>query len=271
MIDDEDSGPDASGRAFARLVSLMHALRAPGGCPWDAEQTHASIKQYVIEEAYEVLEAIDSGSDDDLCEELGDLLLQVVFHAEMARERTAFSIHDVVDRLSEKLIRRHPHVFSDTVVAGSEEVVQNWARIKADEKAEKSNTPGSALDGVPRALPAALRAHRLGQKAALVGFDWNDAAGVRSKFDEEVRELDAACEGGTPEDIASELGDVLFTAASLSRLLGINAETAMHDALDRFERRFREMERDLRERGQTIEDTSRAELDLAWCRAKLRT
>jgi len=271
MTTENDSASDDPAIAFSRLVSLMHRLRAPGGCPWDAEQTHASIKQYVIEEAYEVLEAIDSGSDEDLCEELGDLLLQVVFHAEMAGERSAFAIQDVVNRLSEKLVRRHPHVFADIVVTGSEEVVQNWARIKADEKTERYDAPMSALEGVPRALPAALRAHRLGQRAAAVGFDWDDAAGVRGKLDEEMRELAEACETGTQDEIASELGDVLFTAVSLSRRLGVNAESAMHGALDRFERRFREMERDLRERGLRVEETSREELDQAWCRAKLRT
>jgi len=249
----------------------MHRLRAPGGCPWDAEQTHSSLKQYVIEEAYELVEAIDSGSDEHMREELGDLLLQVVFHAELGSERSVFEIRDVIDGLCEKLVRRHPHVFADAHVGSSEEVVLNWDRIKAQEKAGKNPEPVSALTGVPRALPALLRAHRIGQKAAAAGFDWDDAAGVREKLKEEVHELDIALANGASGEIAAELGDVLFTVVSLARRVGVQAETVLHAALDRFENRFRHMERQLQAEGLRPETATRDQLDRAWGDAKRRT
>src|SRR5258706_8261256 len=164
------------GQAFEELVRIMHRLRAPGGCPWDREQSHESIKPYLIEEAYEVAEAIDARDDRELCTELGDLLLQIVFHAEMASETQRFAIADVIQAISEKMVRRHPHVFADVEVSGADEVLRNWSRIKAEERQHSDDS--SALAGVPRAMPALLRAQRLGEKAAHAGFDWSDARGV---------------------------------------------------------------------------------------------
>jgi tetrapyrrole methylase family protein/MazG family protein len=265
----ENSASDA----FAHLIALMHRLRAPGGCPWDAEQTHGSIKNYLIEEAYEAVEAIDRASDGELRDELGDVLLQVVFHAEMAAERQAFDIRGVIDGLSAKLIRRHPHVFGDETARSSEEVTANWARIKAQERNTADTAPTNvpyALAGVPRALPALLRAHRLGQKAAAANFDWDTPEEVRAKLEEEIRELDAALAQGDAASAARELGDVVFTAASLARKLGCNAETLVQAALDRFERRFKEMERDLCAHGKAVESSSPGDLQAAWDRAKRR-
>ena len=260
--------------AFSRLISLMHRLRAPGGCPWDAEQSHVSIKNYLIEEAYEAVEAIERASDDELRDELGDVLLQVVFHAEMAAERGACAIDAVIETLCAKLVRRHPHVFGDQSVGSSKDVVESWARIKAREKAEagfrEAGESGSALDGVPRALPALGRAHRLGRKAADVRFDWDSSAGVREKLAEEISELDAALARDDVEAASSELGDVLFTTASLARKLGGNAEDLLHSALARFEGRFRDMERDFSARGMDVSEATAEQLESAWQHAKQR-
>ena len=262
---------DRAAESFAALVATMHRLRAPGGCPWDAEQTHASLRSYVIEEAYELCEAIERGGNAELAEELGDVLLQVVFHAELASERAAFTIADVVDALVSKLVRRHPHVFADHPASTSAEVVANWARIKAGERRERE-TPGegatSAIDGVPRALPSLLRGHRLGERAGAVGFDWPDAAPARLKIDEELAELDRAVADDSEDDVAAELGDVLFAVSNYARLRGLNGELLLHGALDRFERRFRLMEADLAADGRAMTTESPAELEHAWQRAK---
>src|SRR5579862_4106542 len=196
------------GDQFEALVRIMHRLRAPGGCPWDREQTHDSIKPYLIEEAYEVAEAIDAHDDGELCTELGDLLLQIAFHAEMAAEQDRFSIADVIRAISDKMMRRHPHVFGDVRVGGADDVVRNWSRIKAAERESSADT--SALAGVPLAMPALLRAQRLGEKAGHAGFDWTDAAGVLDKLDEELGELRGAIERGERAEIEAELGDLLF-------------------------------------------------------------
>ena len=260
---------NASNDGFSTLVATMHRLRAPGGCPWDAEQTHASLKRYVIEEAHEVCEAIDGGNDDELLEELGDLLLQVAFHAELAAERGAFTLGDVVERLVAKLIRRHPHVFGSAVARSSDEVVANWSRIKAAERVPVDGAPPtSALDGVPKSLPALLRAHRLGEKASLVGFDWRRAVDARSKIDEELGELDQAVASGDDVAIADESGDVLFAVSNYTRLLKINGETALQTALGRFERRFRVMEAATAARGEDLKQASPAELEARWQTAK---
>jgi MazG family protein len=256
-----------SGRSFETLIATMHRLRAPGGCPWDAEQTHASLKPYVVEEAYELCEAIDAGDEAHLLEELGDVLLQVVFHAELATERGAFTIADVADALVAKLERRHPHVFGDTPAETSAEVVANWARIKAQERKERGRSSG-ALAGVPRSLPALLRAHRLGEKAGAVGFDWPDPAGARAKIDEELRELDEAMAAGDAGATAAELGDVLFAASSHARLLRMNGETALQSALDRFQQRFEAVEAEFAARGRSMSDAPLDELQHAWERAK---
>src|SRR5215470_4314533 len=200
----------AIGEAFEALVEIMHRLRSPGGCPWDGEQTHDSIKPYLIEEAYEVVEAIEARDDRELRGELGDLLLQIVFHAQMAAEQQRFTIADVIVAISAKMVRRHPHVFGDTAVSGADEVVRNWSRIKADER--RAAADASALAGVPRAMPALLRAQRLSEKAAHAGFDWTDARGVLVKLREELDELTAATDSGDRAAAEAELGDLLYAA-----------------------------------------------------------
>lgn len=254
------------GETFERLVGIMHRLRGPGGCPWDGEQTHASIKPYTIEEAYEVAEAIDAGDDRELCTELGDLLLQIVFHAEMAGERNAFAITDVIDAISDKMVRRHPHVFAGVPVSGSDEVLRNWSRIKADERRTSGDT--SALAGVPRAMPALLHAQRLGEKASHAGFDWNGPEGVLDKLREELDELQAAVASGDRDHAAAELGDLLYAATSLARHLGVAAEDTLKGAADRFSERFRHMEAALAAQQRDVHGSTPAELDALWEEAK---
>src|SRR5215470_12955087 len=244
----------AIGEAFEALVEIMHRLRGPGGCPWDGEQTHDSIKPYLIEEAYEVVEAIDARDDRELCTELGDLLLQILFHAEMASQRQAFAIGDVIRAISEKMVRRHPHVFGDTAVSGADEVVRNWSRIKSAER--RAADDSSALAGVPRAMPALLRAQRLGEKAGHAGFDWSDATGVLAKLREELDELSAAVHSGDRDAAEAELGDLLYAATSLARHLRLSAEDAVKRAADRFTRRFHHMEHTLAAQRRDIHSAS---------------
>lgn len=256
----------SSAEAFAELVRIMERLRGPGGCPWDREQTHQSIKPYLIEEAYEVAEAIEENDTDELRAELGDLLLQIVFHAEMARGAGLFTIEDVVRGISAKMIRRHPHVFGNAEVKDSDEVLRNWARIKAEER--RGRQDHSTVSGVPRALPALLRSHRLSEKASGVGFDWKRASEVLDKAREEFAELEAALQLGDPSEVEAELGDLLFALTSLGRHLGIHAEDALHRANDRFIRRFRYIEERLAERHQDVHDTSAEEMNTLWEEAK---
>jgi len=258
-------------REFADLVAILHRLRAPGGCPWDAEQTHQSLRPYLIEETHEVLDAIDRGDDAELCDELGDVLLQVVFHAELAQERGAFAIDDVVEAISAKLVRRHPHVFADVTVEDSAEVVRNWAEIKKAERADRGDAPSSAIDGVPRSLPGLARAHRLGEKASSVGFDWNAAHEVREKVAEELAEADAAAASGDLDAFGEEIGDLLFAVSSWARLSGIHAESALEKALAKFSLRFRSLERKMVADGRDLGNCSAAELEAAWQEAKVET
>jgi tetrapyrrole methylase family protein/MazG family protein len=253
--------------AFAELVRVMERLRAPGGCPWDREQSHQSIKPYVIEEAYEVAEAIEDNDLDELRIELGDLLLQIVFHAEMAREKGVFTVEDVVRGITEKMIRRHPHVFGETAVKDSAEVLRNWARIKAEERQHKDDN--SAVSGVPRAMPALLRAHRLGEKASRVGFDWEGVRDVLDKVREELGELDAAVQLGG-DRAEAELGDLLFALTSLGRHLELQAEDALQRANDRFIRRFRYIEDRLAERRRDVHAASPEEMNVLWEEAKTK-
>ncbi|HMK71832.1 MAG TPA: nucleoside triphosphate pyrophosphohydrolase, partial [Myxococcaceae bacterium] len=245
--------PGRTGEEMERLEQIMERLRAEGGCPWDREQDLGSLRPYLIEEAYEVLEEMDrvveGGPWRALCDELGDLLFQIVFHAQLARERGEFRLADVARAISEKIVSRHPHVFGDTSVRGPDEVLRNWARLKAEERRRKTGSEGSALDGVPSAAPALLRAERLTEKAARIGFDWPDVAGVRSKLSEELAELDRALDEKDQGAVAHELGDVLFTLANLARHLGAPAEDALREANRRFTERFWAVERGLRERG----------------------
>ena len=254
------------GDQFEALVRIMHRLRAPGGCPWDREQTHDSIKPYLIEEAYEVAEAIDAHDDGELCTELGDLLLQIAFHAEMAAEQDRFTIADVIRAISDKMMRRHPHVFGDVRVGGADDVVRNWSRIKAAERESSADT--SALAGVPQAMPALLRAQRLGEKAGHAGFDWTDAAGVLDKLDEELGELRGAVERGGRAEIEAELGDLLLAATSLARHVQISAEDALKRAAERFSRRFRAMEAALAVQQRDIRNATAEELDALWSEVK---
>ena len=244
----------------------MRRLLAPGGCPWDRAQSLQSLRSYVIEEAYEVVEAVEAGQPDPLCEELGDLLLQIVFQAELARARQWFGIDDVVSGICDKLVRRHPHVFGDEHVADAAQVVVNWERIKAAEKAGRG-----VLDGVPKNLPALLAAQRLGEKAARLGLDWPEVAAVRRKLAEELSELDAAIAAGDQANALDELGDVLFTLANLGRKLGHDPELALRGSLTRFRARVRYVEAALRTRGKTPEGASPEELDALWAEAKQRT
>lgn len=251
------------GENFVRLVEIMQRLLAPDGCPWDREQTLQTLEPFLIEEAYEVLEAIDAGDPREHCDELGDLLFQIVFQAELRAREDRFGIDDVVQAIANKLIRRHPHVFADVSVKDSEEVVANWDMLKAKEHAEKG-VKRRALDGVPLALPALLRAQRLGEKAAAVGFDWPDVAGVREKVDEELREIDQAIAGGNREHIAHEIGDLLLAISRLAAKLDIAPEDALRSALRRFQSRFEAMESRVIERGGKVGETPLEELDRIW-------
>jgi tetrapyrrole methylase family protein/MazG family protein/ATP diphosphatase len=220
----------------------MQRLLGPDGCPWDREQTFESLRKYVLEEACEVIDAIDSGRHDLLKEELGDLLLQVVFQAELARDQAGFSIDDVIAGIVDKLVHRHPHVFGDLTAKDADEVLANWERIKAEEKKNRG-----VLGGVPRSLPALTRAQRIGEKVSRVGFDWANAEGSRAKVDEEVRELDEAIARGDKDAIEAEMGDVLFALVNLSRHAGVDAEGGLRRTIDKFTRRFSHVEKRVKE------------------------
>ncbi len=225
------------GEALPRLVAIMQRLLAPDGCPWDREQTLESLRKYVLEEAAEVVDAIDDGDREGLKEELGDLLLQIVFQSELTRKENAFAIDDVVHAICDKLVRRHPHVFGDESAQNSKEVLENWERLKAKEKVGRK-----LLDGVPRNLAALARAQAIGQKVARVGFDWPSIDGSRDKVTEEVRELDAAIASGEKKAIEEELGDVLFALVNLARHLDIDAEAALRGTATKFTKRFHHVE-----------------------------
>ncbi len=250
-----------------RLLEIMAALRDPRrGCPWDLEQDFASIAPYTLEEAYEVADAIERNDLEALREELGDLLLQVAFHAQMAHEMGAFSFEDVAAGICDKMLRRHPHVFGDARVESAEAQTQAWEAIKAAEKAARG-AGGGQLDDVPAALPALTRAEKFGRRAARIGFDWPDATGPRAKIDEELGELDAAIAAGAPpESLEAEIGDLLFSVANLARHHGVDPETALRRTNARFARRFRHVEGRLAQSGRT--QASLEELDVWWEEAK---
>ena len=248
---------------FRRLVAIMARLRGPGGCPWDREQTHESLKQYLLEESHEVFKAIDERDDEELRLELGDVALQVVFHAEIAREEGRFDIDDVLNGICDKLIHRHPHVFSDTKADTAEEVLNNWEKIKKKEKANEQNEP-SALDGVPKTLPALHRTQRIQSRAAHVGFDWDSPDGAFEKIQEEIGELKAAIESGNKKDQAAELGDLLFSIVNFARLSNFRAEEILIQGVEKFECRFRAMEKAISEKGKEMTEMSLEELDAVW-------
>ena len=258
-------------RDIARLIEIMAALRTPGsGCPWDLEQSFETIAPYTLEEAYEVADAIARGDLDDLREELGDLLLQVVFHARMAQEQGIFDFGDVVAAITEKLLRRHPHVFGEERGATPDEVRIIWDRIKAEEKAQRDRPPErtTALAGVPVALPALTRALKLQAKACKVGFDWNDPLAVLAKIREEADEIEAEIKDGAGEKAAAEVGDLLFAAVNLARHLDVDPEAAVRATNLKFERRFAAIERALTARGKAPQDATLAEMDALWDAAK---
>lgn len=250
------------GDKFEKLTALMAHLRGPNGCPWDREQTHASLRQHLLEEAHEVLECIDESRFDELRGELGDLLLQVIFHAQLAAEVKRFTIEDVVEAISDKLIRRHPHVFGEASVASAQEQRHAWERLK------KSEGKNSALDGVPRALPSLQRASRLQNKAGASGFRWRNEEEVWAKFHEEMNELSAARANGAPQEIEEEFGDALFVMAQLADYAGVNAEDALRRACEKFTRRFQKMEKYFAGRGHDLHEVSLEEMDTAWQAAK---
>jgi tetrapyrrole methylase family protein/MazG family protein len=260
---------DAAGNRFVSLLSLMARLRGDGGCPWDREQTRASLKPYLLEEAYEVLEAIDEGSRDHLVEELGDLLFQVVFHCQLGAETEEFTIDDVIGQLCAKMTRRHPHVFGDRVVADSREALAQWEQIKHEEASGKDRA-GSALDGVPAALPALLRAQRLQTKAARVGFDWTRWQDAWSKVQEEMGEAGEALEAGDDDRVADELGDLLFSMVNVARLRGMDAEECLRRSSEKFTRRFGKVEAEMRAGGRSVTEASTEDLDRAWEAVKAR-
>ena len=250
------------------LLGIMRMLRAPGGCPWDAEQTHQSIRQNLIEETYEVLDALDGEDTDGLCEELGDLLLQIVFHSEMEEERGGFSFGDVCDGICKKLIVRHPHVFKDVTVADSREVLRNWDAIKKRTKGQKSHT--DSMQSVPKGFPALIRAQKIQKKASSAGFDWPDINGAMEKLGEEIAELREAAGDKDQAAAFDELGDVLFSVVNVSRFLKLDPEHALASACDKFISRFSFCERLASERGIDMASASPEELDRLWIEAKLQ-
>lgn len=252
------------GEAIGRLLTIMEKLRSENGCPWDKEQDHRSLRKCLIEEAYEVIDAIDREDDDDLAEELGDLLLQVVFHAELGRERGVFDFADVTDGISEKMVRRHPHVFGSTHCDTSDEVLVHWAEIKAEEKKSKGKT-GRRLD-IPATFPALYRAQKVQKKAADVGFDWDNSDDVKAKIFEEINEVQAAVDGNG--DIQEEIGDLLFAVVNWSRFHHIDAEEALRESTEKFRRRFYETEDRITADGKNMEEMSLEEMDAYWDKVK---
>ena len=269
---------EAERASFEKLLGVCRRLRGPEGCPWDREQTHASLRPYLLEEAYEVLDAIDHADADALRDELGDLLLQVVFHSELAGETGAFTIADVANAIAAKLVRRHPHVFGDVAVRDASDVMRNWREIKAAERAAKSaaktgdtGQPAGVLDGVPRALPALARAQKIGDRLSHVGFDWDDVAGVLAQLDAERAELAEAIAAGDQAAAQRELGDVLLTLATAARHLDTSAELALAEATDRLATRVAHVEAAARAEGRTIGDLDAGERDRFWEAAKRAT
>jgi len=256
----------ASPEPLAQLRAVMHRLRAPGGCPWDAEQTHESLLPHLIEEAYEVAEAARSGDKAHLCEELGDLLLQPFFHAEIASETGAFTIDDVARGITEKLIRRHPHVFGDAKAETSDAVLTQWDEIKRAEKGSTEKKP--YLHGISAGLPALMRAQKLQKKAAKVGFDWPDTAPVLEKIREEADEIAEAMGQQDAAQIQEEVGDLLFSVVNLARKLGVDAELALAQANDKFTSRFHQVEERLTAQGKALGEATLAEMDAVWDEVK---
>jgi MazG family protein len=264
------------GERFEDLVALQARLLAPGGCPWDREQTHESLRPFLVEEAYEVLDALDTGAPEEFAAELGDLLLQVVFHAELAREKGTFDVGDVIDHIHNKLVRRHPHVFGDAQASTSAEVLKSWEQSKAEER--KAASPGtdaaaqSILGGIPRTLPALLEAYQLTRRASRIGFDWENMDGLFEKLREETEEVRAAIGKKSGKDagqnLEEEIGDLLFVAVNIARFLGADPEIALKKANRKFTRRFQWMEQEMTRQGRNLADAPRAEMEELWDQSK---
>ena len=265
---------------FDQLIEIMAQLRGPEGCPWDREQTHKKLKPFLLEESYEVLDAIESGTDEDLVEELGDVLLQVVFHSQIGEEENRFTIDDVLEAIVDKLIRRHPHVFGDVKIEDADHVVTKWEQIKLAERNNNQEKLASALDGVPAELPALLRAQRVQEKASRIGFDWTEISGPLDKVSEEIEEfrheISVACEliaGDKKKDnlsehdfdrIEEEIGDLLFSLVNVGRFLGICCEDGLRIAINKFERRFLAVENKFRSEDRPMNELTLEEMDGAW-------
>ena len=269
-----DPSYNEAAERFRDLVELIARLRAPGGCPWDREQTHESLKPMLLEEAYEVIEAIDEGDDAEFIGELGDLLLQVVFHSQIATEENRFTVGEVIERISSKMIRRHPHVFGEDDAQTSNEVLRNWEAIKAAELQAKgkSDSDASMLDSVSTSLPGLMEAFQMTTKVSRVDFDWPDVASVIEKLDEEVEELKeaVAIEPVSHREIADEVGDLLFVVVNVARLLGVDPESALKASNRKFRRRFRYIEDRLREQGRKPADSDHVEMNAFWDEAKMK-
>jgi len=259
---------EPSGGRFEELVRIMERLRADGGCPWDREQTRESLKPFLIEEAYEVVEAIDEGDPKKLMEELGDLLFQVVFHAQVAAEQGEFTINQVLAATADKMVRRHPHVFADGTASTACEVLEQWEELKRRERDAKAAGLASALDGVPKELPALLRAQRLQDKASRTGFDWPEISGVIAKVEEELGELKEAIQGAAPEEVELELGDLLFSLVNLARFLNLSAEETLRKSITRFATRFRYIEETIERGGRRLKEVNLEEMEKLWEDAK---
>lgn len=260
---------DSPGSLFDSLLEVMARLRADGGCPWDREQTRDSLKPYLVEEAYEALEALEGGRPEAIIEELGDLFFQVVFQAQIAQERGEFTMADILERLVRKMVRRHPHVFGDARVSTAAEAFAQWERIK-DQEGAPEGRPRSAIEGLPRSLPGLLRAQRIQQKAARTGFDWKDAPGAWAKVTEEIREVDEALTAGEAARLREELGDLLFAVVNVARLSGLDAEECLQRSVEKFRRRFTRMEAEAAAGGLSLSERPAEWMNHSWERVKGR-
>ena len=270
------------GKLFEDLVELQIRLLAPNGCPWDREQTHESLRTYLIEEAYEVLDALESGDPDKFAEELGDLLLQIIFHSQLASQAGRFNVGDVIERVHTKMVRRHPHVFGNEKADSAAQVLKNWEQLKAEERRQERAARGlhaadspeeksaSLLSGIPRTLPAVIEAYQLTRRASRVGFDWPNIAGVLEKLREEIRELETEIANGNSANIESEAGDLLFSVVNVVRFVKLDPEIALKKANRKFVERFRDMESESSAAGKKLADLSAGELDALWNSAKAR-
>jgi tetrapyrrole methylase family protein/MazG family protein len=265
-INTEKESKNQKKYSYKDLINIMARLRSPGGCPWDREQNHKTLKRYLIEEAYEVLEAIDEENPEKLCDELGDLLLQVVFHSQIARENGQFTMEDVIHGICVKMVNRHRHVFGGEEAETPDDVMDIWEKIKKDEKGFKTQT--QVLKSVPANLPALMRSYKVQQKAAQVGFDWDDINDVFLKVKEETEELEKAWKEGNKDNIREELGDLLFAVVNISRFMNVQPELALSATVNKFIKRFEYVERKADESGNDLNDMSLKDMDALWDEAK---